>query len=63
MAKAIAINLLLLDGTANERIQCSSKSRTGIILKIPRKDLAKCAGIDELNHGGIYLLVGECLER
>ena len=59
MAKAIAINLLLLDGTANGRIQCSSKSRTGIILKIPRKDLEKCNDREELKNNGVYFLLGE----
>lgn len=53
------INLLLLDGTADGRIKCSSKSSKGIIFKIPRKDLAGCKEREELNNDGVYFLLGE----
>lgn len=59
MAKSTAINLLLLDGVANGRIKCTINSRTGIIFKIPRKDLAKCKGLEGLDNDGVYFLVGE----
>lgn len=59
MAKSTAITLLLLDGTANGRIKCTINSRTGIIFKIPRKDLSKCNGLDELKSDGVYFLLGE----
>ena len=59
MAKSTLINLFLLDGTANGRIRCKINSRTGIILKIPRKDLAKSKSIEELENAGVYFLVGE----
>ena len=53
------INLLLLDGTSNGRIKCSINSRTGIIFKIPRKDLAKSKGFEGLDNNGVYFLLGE----
>lgn len=59
MAKATAINLLLLDGTASGRVKCSIDGRTGIIFKIPRKDLVKCKDRDELKNDGVYFLLGE----
>lgn len=59
MAKLTLINLLLLDGTASGRIKCTINSRTGIIFKIPRKDLAKCKDLEGLENNGVYLLLGE----
>lgn len=59
MAKSTAINLLLLDGTANGRIKCTINSRTGIIFKIPRKDLAKCKWLDGLENDSVYFLLSE----
>ena len=59
MAKSTLINLFLIDGTANGRIKCTIKSRTGIIFKIPRKDLSKCKDRDELKRNGVYFLLGE----
>ena len=59
MAKSICINLFLIDGTANGRIKCTITSRTGIIFKIPRKDLAKCKGLGMLENDGVYFLFGE----
>ena len=59
MSKSISINLLLLDGTANGRIKCTINSRTGIIFKIPRKDLEKCKERIELENDGVYFLFGE----
>ena len=59
MSKSISINLLLLDGVANGRIKCTINSRTGIIFKIPRKDLEKCKERIELENDGVYFLFGE----
>ena len=59
MAKSKVINLFLIDGTANGRIKCTIKSRTGIIFKIPRKDLAKSKDLDDLDNDGVYFLFGE----
>jgi len=59
MAKSTAVSLILIDGTASGRIKCTIKSRTGIIFKIPRKDLSKCKDRDELKHDGVYFLLGE----
>lgn len=59
MAKSTLINLILIDGTANGRIKCKINGRTGIIFKIPRKDLSKCKEHDELKHDGVYFLLGE----
>lgn len=59
MAKSIAINLLLLDGVANGRIKCTINSRTGIIFRIPRKDLSNSKKLEGLDNDGVYFLVGE----
>lgn len=59
MSKSTSINLFLIDGTANGRIKCTINSRTGIIFRIPRKDLSKCKGIDKLDNDGVYFLLGE----
>ena len=59
MAKSTLVNLILIDGTANGRIKCKINGRTGIIFKIPRKDLSKCKEHDELKFDGVYFLLGE----
>ena len=59
MANSIDMNVTVRDGIT----ACTNKNGVEIICKIPRKSLAACGGIDELRHGGIYLLVGERLER
>ena len=59
MAKSVLINLFLLDGTANGRIKCTINSRTGIIFRIPRKDLSKSKGLGSLENDGVYFLLGE----
>lgn len=58
MARMMAINLLLLDGTANGRIKCTISGRTGIIFKIPRRDLTK-SKLEGLENDGVYFLIGE----
>lgn len=59
MARMMAINLLLLDGTSNGRIKCTISGRTGIIFKIPRSELEKCKNLSELDNDGVYFLIGE----
>lgn len=59
MAKSTLINLFLLDGKANGRLKCTINSRSGIIFRIPRKDLSKSKDRDELKHDGVYFLLGE----
>lgn len=58
MAKSTLINLFLIDGTAHGRIKCTINGRTGIIFKIPRKDLNKCKEREDLKHDGVYFLLG-----
>lgn len=55
MANSIDMNVTVRDGIT----ACTIKNGVEIICKIPRKSLAKCVDIDELKHGGIYLLIGE----
>ena len=59
MAKGTLVNLFLLDGTANGRMKCTIDGRSGIIFKIPRKDLARSKDRDELKRDGVYILLGE----
>ena len=59
MAKSTLINLFLIDGTAHGRIKCTINSRTGIIFKIPRKDLVKSKNLGALENDGVYFLIGE----
>ena len=56
MAKSIS--LLLLDDKTNGRFKCTINSRSGIIFRIPRKDLSKSKDRDELKHDGVYFLLG-----
>ena len=57
MAKTIS--LFLMDGKANGRIKCTITGRSGVIFKIPRKDLGKSKDRDELKYDGVYFLLGE----
>ncbi|MBR0287631.1 MAG: GIY-YIG nuclease family protein, partial [Selenomonadaceae bacterium] len=57
MAKTIS--LFLLDDKANGRLKCSINGRSGIIFRIPRKDLSKSKDRSELKYDGIYFLLGE----
>ena len=54
-----AISLLLIDDKANGRIKCTIGSRSGIVFRIPRKDLSKCKDRSELKYDGVYFLLGE----
>jgi len=54
-----AINLFLMDDTADGRLKCTIKGRSGIIFRIPRKDLDVSKSREELNRDGVYFLLGE----
>jgi len=53
-----SINLFLMDGTPNGRIKCTLANWTGIAYKIPRTELDKCKGRDDLSQSGVYFLFG-----
>ena len=48
-----------MDDTADGRLKCKSHGRSGIIFRIPRKDLNVSKDRDELNRDGVYFLLGE----
>ena len=54
-----AINLFLMDDTADGRLKCTIKGRSGIIFRIPRKDLDVSKSREDLNRDGVYFLLGE----
>ena len=59
---AMTINLFLIDGTPDGRIRYAVNTRSGIIFRIPRKDLAKCKGsaaLAETDNDSVYFLLGE----
>jgi len=58
IVKGKIINLLLLDGDQNGTIKCSLANWTGLVFKIPRTELEKCKGRDELSKSGVYFLFG-----
>ena len=47
-----------MDGTPNGRIKCTLANWTGIAYKIPRTELDKCKGRDDLSQSGVYFLFG-----
>ena len=53
-----SINLLLMDGTASGRIKSTLANWTGVAYKLPRTELDKCKGRDDLSQSGVYLLFG-----
>lgn len=57
-ARGKSINLFLMDGTPNGRIKCTLSNWTGISYKIPRTELEKCKGRDDLCQSGVYFLFG-----
>lgn len=52
------INLFLMDGTTKGRIKCTLANWTGVAYKIPRTELDKCKGRDDLCQSGVYFLFG-----
>lgn len=53
-----SINLFLMDGTSSGRIKCTLANWTGVAYKIPRTELEKCKGRDDLSQSGVYFLFG-----
>jgi hypothetical protein len=60
------INFYLMDGDPRGRIKCTLANWTGVAYKIPRIELEKCKGRDDLAQSGVYFLIGasdETFER
>ncbi|AWB45531.1 methionine sulfoxide reductase [Paenibacillus sp. CAA11] len=53
-----SINLFLMDGTPTGIIKCTLANWTGLAYKIPRTELDKCKGRDDLSQSGVYFLFG-----
>ncbi|MDL2205830.1 GIY-YIG nuclease family protein [Eubacteriales bacterium OttesenSCG-928-N13] len=53
-----SINLFLMDGDPSGRIKCTLANWTGVAYKIPRTELEKCKGRDDLSQSGVYFLFG-----
>lgn len=53
-----SINLFLMDGDPSGRIKCTLANWTGVAYKIPRTELDKCKGRDDLSQSGVYFLFG-----
>ena len=53
-----SINLFLMDGDPSGRIKCTLANWTGIAYKIPRTELDKCKGRNDLSQSGVYFLFG-----
>jgi hypothetical protein len=56
--KEKGINPFLIDGTTNGRIKYKCENCTGVIYKIPRKELEKCTDLQDLKHSVVYLMFG-----
>jgi len=50
--------LFLMDGDNTGRIKCTLPNWTGVVYKIPRTDLEKCRGREDLMQSGVYFLFG-----
>ncbi|MDR1961783.1 MAG: GIY-YIG nuclease family protein [Gracilibacteraceae bacterium] len=53
-----SINLFLMDGDPNGRIKSTLANWTGVAYKIPRTELEKCKGRDDISQSGVYFLFG-----
>ncbi len=47
-----------MDGTASGRIKCTLANWTGVAYKLPRTELDRCKGRDDLSQSGVYFLFG-----
>jgi hypothetical protein len=47
-----------MDGDPSGRIKCTLANWTGVAYKIPRTELDKCKGRDDLSQSGVYFLFG-----
>lgn len=57
-ARGKSINLFLMDGDPNGRMKCTLANWTGVAYKIPRTELEKCKGRNDLSQSGVYFLFG-----
>lgn len=53
-----SINLFLMDGVPTGRIKSTLANWTGVAYRIPRTELEKCKGRDDLSQSGVYFLFG-----
>ena len=58
LTRGKSINLFLMDGDPIGRIKCTLANWTGVAYKIPRTELDKCKGRDDLTQSGVYFLFG-----
>ena len=58
MVRGKSINLFLMDGDPRGRIKCTLANWTGVAYRIPRTELEKCKGRDDLSQSGVYFLFG-----
>ena len=52
------IQLFLMDGDSGGRMKCTLANWTGVAYKIPRTELEKCKGREDLSQSGVYFLFG-----
>ena len=53
-----SVNLYFMDGDSTGRIKCTVPNWTGTTYRIPRTELEKCRGRDDLMQSGVYFLFG-----
>lgn len=53
-----SINLFLMDDTPSGRVKCTLANWTGVAYRLPRTELEKCKGRDDLTQSGVYFLFG-----
>ncbi|EGW40559.1 GIY-YIG nuclease family protein [Desulfosporosinus sp. OT] len=53
-----SINLFLMDGTPSGRVKCTLANWTGVAYKIPRNEIDKSKGREDLSQSGVYFLFG-----
>lgn len=58
VSRGKSINLFLMDGAPSGRIKCTLAKWTGVAYEIPRTELDKCKGRDDLSQSGDYFLFG-----
>lgn len=56
--KGQTITLFLMDEDVGGRIKCTIAGWTGVVYKIPRKDLDSCKDRSHLKQSGVYFLFG-----
>jgi len=53
-----SVNLFFMGGDSTGRIKCTVPNWTGVVYRIPRTELEKCRGRDDLMQSGVYFLFG-----